>query len=91
MIPMMMMQVAFTSPDLPMLKYMSWFPLFTPFLMPLRLSQNLPWWEIAGTLAGMAVVGLFMINMGRRAFRHGALSGAKLSWGNLLGLGKREV
>lgn len=91
MIPMMMMQVAFTSPDLPMLKYMSWFPLFTPFLMPLRLSQNLPWWEIAGTLTGMAVVGLFMINMGRRAFRHGALSGAKLSWGNLLGLGRKEV
>lgn len=91
MIPMMMMQVAFTSPDLPMLKYMSWFPLFTPFLMPLRLSQNLPWWEIAGTLMGMAVVGLFMINMGRRAFRHGALSGAKLSWGNLLGLGRKEV
>ncbi|MBP2161660.1 MULTISPECIES: ABC transporter permease [Asticcacaulis] len=91
MIPMMTMQVAFTSPDLPMLKYMSWFPLFTPFLMPLRLSQPLPWWEIAATLAGMGVVGLFMINMGRRAFRHGALSGAKLSWGNLLGLGKREV
>jgi len=91
MIPMMTMQVAFTSPDLPMLKYMSWFPLFTPFLMPLRLSQPLPWWEIAGTLGGMAVVGLFMVNMGRRAFRHGALSGAKLSWGNLLGLGRREV
>jgi ABC-2 type transport system permease protein len=91
MIPMMTMQVAFTSPDLPMLKYMSWFPLFTPFLMPLRLSQPLPWWEIAATLGGMAVVGLFMVNMGRRAFRHGALSGAKLSWGNLLGLGRREV
>jgi ABC-2 type transport system permease protein len=91
MIPMMTMQVAFTSPDLPMLQYMSWFPLFTPFLMPLRLSQDLPWWEIAGTLAGMAVVGLLMVNMGRRAFRHGALSGARLSWGNLLGLGKREV
>jgi len=91
MIPMMTMQVAFTSPDLPMLKYMSWFPLFTPFLMPLRLSQPLPWWEIAATLAGMGVVGLLMVNMGRRAFRHGALSGAKLSWGNLLGLSKREV
>ena len=91
MIPMMTMQVAFTSPDLPMLKYMSWFPLFTPFLMPLRLSQPLPWWEIAATLGGMAVVGLFMVNMGRRAFRHGALSGAKLSWSNLLGLGRREI
>jgi len=83
MVPMITMQVAFTSPDLPMLKYMSWFPLFTPFLMPLRLSQGLPWYEIAGTLAGMGVVGLIMISVGRRAFKVGALTGGKLSWGAL--------
>ncbi len=86
MIPMMTMQVAFTSPDLPMLKYMSWFPLFTPFLMPLRLSQPLPWYEIAGTLAGMGVVALVMIGVGRRAFKVGALTGGKLSWGMLFGI-----
>jgi ABC-2 type transport system permease protein len=91
MIPMMMMQSAFTAPDLPMLRYMSWFPLFTPFLMPLRLVQNPPWWEIAGTLVLMGVVALAMINMGRRAFRHGALTGEKLSWGALLGMGRRDV
>jgi ABC-2 type transport system permease protein len=83
MIPMITMQVAFTSPDLPMLKYMSWFPLFTPFLLPLRLSQGLPWYEVAGTLAGMGVVGLIMISVGRRAFKVGALTGGKLSWGAL--------
>ena len=91
MIPMITMQTAFTSPDLPMLRYMSWFPLFTPFLMPLRLVQNPPWWEIAGTLALMGVVAVLMINMGRRAFRHGALTGEKLSWGALLGMGRRDV
>ena len=91
MIPMITMQTAFTSPDLPMLRYMSWFPLFTPFLMPLRLVQNPPWWEIAGTLFLMGVVAVLMINMGRRAFRHGALTGEKLSWGALLGLGRRDV
>jgi len=91
MVPMMMMQSAFTAPDLPMLRYMSWFPLFTPFLMPLRLVQNPPWWEIAATLALMAVVAVTMINMGRRAFRHGALTGEKLSWGALLGMGRRDV
>ena len=90
MIPMMTMQVAFTSPDLPMLQYMSWFPLFTPFLMPLRLSQPLPWYEIAGTLVGMGIVALIMIGVGRRAFRAGALTGGKLSWGTLLRIATRK-
>jgi ABC-2 type transport system permease protein len=91
MIPMMTMQVAFTSPDLPMLQYMSWFPLFTPFLMPLRLAQPLPWYEIAGTLAGMGVVALIMIAVGRRAFRAGALTGGKLSWGALFRIATQKT
>jgi len=91
MIPMMTMQVAFTSPDLPMLQYMSWFPLFTPFLMPLRLAQPLPWYEIAGTLAGMGAVALIMIGVGRRAFRAGALTGGKLTWGALFRIATRQA
>ncbi len=91
MVPMLTMQVAFTSPDLPMLKYMSWFPLFTPFLMPLRLAQSLPWYEIAGTLAGMGIVALIMIAVGRRAFRAGALTGGKLSWGALLRIATQKT
>jgi ABC-2 type transport system permease protein len=90
MIPMITMQVAFTSPDLPMLRYMSWFPLFTPFLMPLRLAQPLPWYEIAGTLTGMGVVALVMIGVGRRAFKVGALTGGKLTWGTLLSIATRK-
>jgi len=86
----MTMQVAFTAPDLPMLKYMSWFPLFTPFLMPLRLSQPLPWYEIAGSLLGMAVVASLMISLGRRAFKLGALTGGKLTWGTLVGIAFRK-
>lgn len=91
MIPMMAMVASLNSPNLPALQYMSWFPLFSPFLMPLRLSQPLPWWEIAGTLLGMGIVALFMVNLGRRAFRQGALTGAKLSWGALLGWTRRDV
>ncbi len=91
MIPMMMMQAAFVPVEPPMLKYLSYVPLFTPFLMPLRLSHDLPWWEIGGTLAGMGLMALLMVNIGRSAFRHGALSGAKLSWGVLLGFGRRDI
>ena len=81
MIPMLTMQAAFVAPDSPVLRYLSWVPIFSPFLMPLRLAGPLPWWEIAGTLLGMAVVGLFMIGLGRRAFKQGALTGGKLTWG----------
>ncbi len=91
MIPMMTFQIAIRSADVPMIQYMSWFPLFTPFLMPLRLAQGVAWYEIAGTLAGMGAVALFMINLGRRAFRQGALTGEKLSWGALFGTGRRDV
>ncbi len=81
MIPMLTMQAAFVAPDSPILRYLSWVPIFSPFLMPLRLAGPLPWWEIAGTLLGMAVVALFMIGLGRRAFKQGALTGGKLTWG----------
>lgn len=91
MIPMLCMQTAFVSGEVPLIRYLSWVPLFTPFLMPLRLSQPLPWYEIAGTLVGMLVVALLMIRMGGKAFRHGALSGERLSWKALLGVGRKDV
>lgn len=91
MIPMMSMQAAFMPVEPMFVKYLSYVPLFTPFLMPLRMSHPLPWWEIAGTLAGVGLTALLMVNMGRSAFRHGALSGAKLSWGALLGVGRRDI
>ena len=84
MIPMLCMQAAFVAPDSPILRYLSWVPIFSPFLMPLRLAGPLPWYEVAGTLIGMAVVAVFMIGLGRRAFKQGALTGGKLTWGTVL-------
>lgn len=91
MIPLFCMQTAFVSGEVPILRYLSWVPVFTPFLMPLRLAQPLPWYEIAGTLAGMGIVAVLMIRTGGKAFRHGALTGERLSWGALLGFGRRDV
>jgi ABC-2 type transport system permease protein len=51
--------------------------------MPLRLAQPLPMWEIVVTLGGMVIVGGFMIVVGRKAFKQGALTGGKLTWGTL--------
>ena len=82
-IPMLTIQAAFVSPDIPMIKYLSWIPIFTPFLMPLRLAQGLPWYEIVATLLGMVIVGGFMVRLGGRAYRQGAMGGIKLSWGTI--------
>jgi len=92
MIPMLSMQAAFVSPDIPFIRYLSYVPLFSPFLMPLRLAQPLPWWEIAGTLLGMGVIGFLMVSIGGKAFKQGALSGAnKLTWGTLFKVATNRV
>ncbi|ESQ83925.1 hypothetical protein AEAC466_11390 [Asticcacaulis sp. AC466] len=83
MIPMLCMQAALSAPNSPIIQYLSYVPIFTPFLMPLRLLNPLPWWEIVLTLGGMLLVGGFMIMVGRKAFRQGALTGGKLTWGTL--------
>ncbi len=90
MIPMMSMQAAFYGADSPILRYLSWVPVFSPFLMPLRLAGPLPWWEIAGTLVGMIAVAVFMVGVGRKAFRQGALTGGKLTWGTLFRIASRK-
>ena len=86
MVPMLCMQAAFVAPDTPIIRYLSYVPIFTPFLMPLRLAQPLPWWEIALTLFDMLLVATLMINLGRRAFKQGALTGGKLTWGTVFRL-----
>jgi len=90
MVPMLCMQAAFTAPGSPIITWLSYVPIFTPFLMPLRLAEPLPWWEIAATLGGMAVVGGFMVMVGRRAFRQGALTGGKLTWGMVAKIATRR-
>ncbi|MDC7684700.1 ABC transporter permease [Asticcacaulis sp. BYS171W] len=88
MIPMLSLQAAMMSPDLPLIRYLSWFPLFTPFLMPLRLMEGAAWWEIAATLAGMGLMAWIMIRLGTRAFMQGALGTGKFSWRTLAALVK---
>lgn len=88
MIPMFAIQAAMVSPDITIIKYLSYFPLFTPFLMPLRIAQALPWWEFALTLMGMALTAALMIKIGGRAFRQGALTGGKF---NLMSLFKHKA
>jgi ABC-2 type transport system permease protein len=74
MVPLFVLQFAIRSPEMPLFRILSWVPFFTPFLMPGRLAAHPPVLEIAGTIAGMAVLAVVMMWVGGRAFRTGALS-----------------
>ncbi|MCA3699971.1 MAG: ABC transporter permease, partial [Brevundimonas sp.] len=79
-IPILVVQFALVNPDAPMVRFMSWVPFFTPFLMAARAPSGPPMVEIFGTMAGMFAVALLMVWLAGRAFRAGALSDVKLSW-----------
>jgi ABC-2 type transport system permease protein len=81
--PIIVLQLAIRTPDMPLVKILSWVPLFTPFLMPARIPSEPPLWEIAGTMLGMALMAAVMIWIGGKAFRAGALSTGKLDWKNV--------
>ena len=79
-VPMLVMQMALTSPDAPVVKVLSWIPFFTPFLMSARAPSDPPLVEIVLTLIGMFATAALMVWIAGRAFRAGALSDVKLSW-----------
>ncbi len=79
-VPILVVQMAMVNPDAPIVKFMSWVPFFTPFLMSARAPSGPPLIEIIGTMAGMFAVALVMVWLAGRAFRAGALSDVKLSW-----------
>lgn len=90
MIPMMSLQVALVSPEQPFVKSMSLFPLFSPFLMPVRMT-HLELWEIIVSLSLMAVICFGLLRLGRKAFKQGALGTGKLSFGTLFkAMGSKE-
>jgi ABC-2 type transport system permease protein len=84
-IPIIVVQMAVKTPDAALVKFMSWVPFFTPFLMPARAPSGPPMIEIVGTMAGMFAMALLMVWIAGRAFRAGALSDVKLSWKSFLG------
>lgn len=78
MVPLFVLQFGIRAPDMALFRILSWVPFFTPFLMPARLAAHPPLVEIAGTIAGMAVLAAVMMWIGGRAFRTGALSTGSL-------------
>jgi len=76
-IPVVFMSQAITRPDTPALALLSWFPPFTPFLMPARAASDPPLWQVLGSAALVIVTAAVVAWASVRAFRAGALSGGR--------------
>jgi ABC-2 type transport system permease protein len=80
LVPVLVMQIAIRTPDAPVVKTLSWIPLFTPFLMSARAPSHPPMIELVGGALGMALTAALMIWLGGKAFRAGALSTGRFDW-----------
>lgn len=79
-VPMLTLSMALQTPDAPVVKILSWIPLFTPFLMMARMPSDPPLIESIGAMVTMFAFAGLMVWIAGRAFRAGALSDVKLSW-----------
>ncbi|MET3666923.1 ABC transporter permease [Caulobacter sp. 1776] len=83
-IPLVFMTQALRSPDAPILGALSWFPPFTPFLMPVRIAGDPPAVQVIGTTVLMIATTAAIIAFSTRAFHVGALATGKVDLRTLL-------
>ncbi|ABI77592.1 putative membrane protein [Hyphomonas neptunium ATCC 15444] len=89
MLPMFAIFVAFQDPGSPIVDIASWFPLFTPFLLILRMPHDPPMWEVLAQMGMMLAVTLVVVWGATKVYRAGAVHGAGI--GELGGMLKRAV
>jgi ABC-2 type transport system permease protein len=73
-VPAMFMIQGAAHPDSPLLRTLSWVPLFTPFMMAARLATDPPLWEVVGTATMMFAVTGLELWLAVPAFKAGALA-----------------
>jgi ABC-2 type transport system permease protein len=71
MVPMLMLPLAIRDPDSPAIAIMSWVPIYTPFMMMIRLPSEPAWWEIAGSMAVLAGTAALVLWAAGNVFRAG--------------------
>lgn len=84
MLPMFAIFIAFQDPGSPVIDYASWVPLFTPFLLILRMPQDPPMWEIVAQMGLMAATTVVIVWLSTKVYRAGAVHGAGI--GDLMGM-----
>jgi ABC-2 type transport system permease protein len=73
-VALLFMSQSVQHPDAPLLRTLSWFPLFTPFMMAARAASDPPAWEIAATAGMMFALTGFELWVAVPAFKSGALA-----------------
>jgi ABC-2 type transport system permease protein len=76
MLPMFAIVIAFNDPASPVIEMASWVPLFTPFLLILRMPYDPPLWEILLQIGLMALTTLIVVWFATKVYRAGAVNGA---------------
>lgn len=89
MLPMFAIFVAFQDPGSPIVEIAAWIPLFTPFLLILRMPHDPPLWEVLAQMGMMACVTVLIVWISTKVYRAGAVNGAGIS--ELGGMLKRAV
>jgi ABC-2 type transport system permease protein len=93
MLPMFAIFIAFQDPGSPVVDVATWVPLFTPFLLILRMPHDPPMWEVALQMGLMVVTTLAVLWVSVRVYRAGAVNGASIGdLGKMLkGLGRKKA
>lgn len=76
MLPMFAIIIAFNDPGSPVIEAASWIPLFTPFLLILRIPNDPPVWEILLQIGLMALTTAVIVWFASKVYRAGAVNGA---------------
>lgn len=97
MMPMFMIMLAFKDPTSPIVEAVSWVPIFTPFLLILRMPNDPSIWVVIAQIGLMAVTAFVILWLSTKVYRAGAVHGAGVSdataWMKKLvpGLGKTKA
>ncbi len=73
-VPLLFMSQALTHPEAPLLKWLTWIPLFTPFMMAARAAGDPAPWEVAATGLLMLACTALELWVAIPAFKTGALA-----------------
>ena len=76
MLPMFAIMIAFQDPGSPVVDIAAWIPIFTPFLLILRMPHDPPMWEVMAQLGLMAVTATLIMWLAAKVYRAGAVHGA---------------
>ncbi|MEL6724718.1 MAG: ABC transporter permease [Pseudomonadota bacterium] len=76
MAPLAMLAFAIQDAESALIEIMAWVPVFTPFLLILRMPTEPPLWEVLAQLGLMALTTFVILYLATRVYRAGAVHGA---------------